>query len=244
MTPLLRRAQPWLGTLVETGIVALSAGANPHRACEAAFDAIARVHRLMSPQEPTSDIARFNEASPGSPVDCDDWTLAVLHAARELAEHSDGLFDITLGSGGLTAWSLDRTRLHKHQAGVRLDLGGIAKGEAVDRACAALREQGVTAGWVNAGGDLRSFGDCTVPVYRRSPHASDRFHALGGLRDGAIATSDFDRVRYPSARYAQVSIAAADCRWADALTKLVALAPEATQSLLPRYHARAWTTAW
>lgn len=235
----MKRAQPWLGTLVEVGIAQTSGAADA--AFSAAFAAVARVHEAMSPQKPASDLARFNAASAGAAIACDPWTLAVLAAARELGEASEGVFDVSLGSGGLLAWSIDAGRLFKHRDGVQLDLGGIAKGEAVDLACDALRVAGVNAGWVNAGGDLRVFGALGLPVHVRDPEDAANISPLIELRDGAIATSVFERARYPAAHYRRVSIAAPECRWADALTKVVALAPEIGARLLPRYHARAWT---
>ena len=74
-------------------------------------------------------------------------------------------------------------------APLTLDLGGIAKGYAVDRAVAVLRRAGVRRGVVNAGGDLRVFGDVAVPVQVRHSAQPGVFFALGGLCDGALATS-------------------------------------------------------
>jgi thiamine biosynthesis lipoprotein len=132
-----RRAQPWLGTLVDIALADPGAAA-PQAAFDAAFAAIAAIHNAMSPQHPDSDLARFNTAIAGSALPCAARTRNVLQAARTLGEASDGIFDITLGSGGLSAWSLQGDRLHKHRDGARLDLGGLAKGYAVDAAIAAL----------------------------------------------------------------------------------------------------------
>lgn len=238
MNAALRRAQPWLGTMVEVGL--LQVAGDPDRAFSAAFAAVARVHDAMSPQRPQSDLARFNAAPAGSEISCDPWTLAVLGAARDLGEASRGVFDVSLGSGGDAAWGLRGDRLFKLRDGVRLDLGGIAKGEAVDCACEALLAAGVAAGWVNAGGDLRVFGALALPVQVRHPGDARRLVPLVEVREGAVASSVFDRAVYPSARHRAVSVAAPRCRWADALTKVLALAPETGMRLLPRYDARAW----
>lgn len=238
-----RRAQAWLGTLVEVGISATpdDPEAEIGAAFAAAFSAVARVHEAMSPQRPDSDLARFNVAPAGAAISCDPWTLTVLVAARELFEASDGVFDVSLGSGGPVAWSIESGQLIKHRDRVQLDLGGIAKGEAVDLACAALREAGVSAGWVNAGGDLRVFGDLPLPVHVREADDAANLHPLVELREGAVATSVFDPTLYPAARFRRVSVAAPECRWADALTKVLAFSPESGTRLLPGYHARAWT---
>jgi thiamine biosynthesis lipoprotein len=90
------------------------------------------------------------------------------------------------GSAALEFSAGSRVRL---PAPLTLDLGGIAKGYAVDRAVAVLRRAGVRRGVVNAGGDLRVFGDVAVPVQVRHPAKPGVFFALGGLCDGALATS-------------------------------------------------------
>lgn len=240
MSTVTRRAQPWLGTLVEVGIRKCEGDSDA--AFSAAFAAVARMHNAMSPQRAQSDLARFNAAPAGAAIDCDEWTLAVLAAARELGEASAGAFDVSLGSGGPGGWSVQNKTLCKQLAATRLDLGGIAKGEAVDRACAALRAAGVSAGWVNAGGDLRAFGDIGLPVHVRDPENSALTLPLAELHEGSIATSRFNPAQYPATLFRQVSVAAPQCRWADALTKVMALAPDLGRALLPRYHARAWTS--
>ena len=70
-----------------------------------------------------------------------------------------------------------------------LDLGGIAKGFAVDKAVEALKQCGATSGYVNAGGDLRVFGDVSQSIQIRNPGNSSELMSLGSLANGAIATS-------------------------------------------------------
>jgi thiamine biosynthesis lipoprotein len=121
----------------------------------------------------------------------------------------------------------DVSRLHDAPVDARacrLDLGGIAKGWAVDKAMDAVLASGVSAVWVNAGGDLRCHG-VTVPVVLRD-------EVTGGTRpwlhlaDGAVATSWFapgGRVSLHGRQgAAHVSVAAPLCAVADALTKVVA----------------------
>ena len=236
----MRRAQPWLGTLVEIAI-AEAPHAEPGAAFDAAFARIAAVHETMSPQRPASDIARFNAAAAGTRLDCDAGTLAVLEAARQLSDASAEAFDITQGQGGLSGWQLRSPHLFKLDTASGLDLGGIAKGYAVDQAITALRDAGVTAGWVNAGGDLGVFGALELPIHIRSPDDPARTLPLVGLRDGALATSVLPR-RHGGR--AHITVAAPECLWADALTKVVAYAtPQHSTALLARYHARAWQHA-
>ena len=233
----LRRARPLLGTLVEVG-VADAPGAEA--AMQAAFAAVQRVQTALSAFDASSDIGRFNAAPCGASVELSPDGRVVLQAARELHEHSEGCFDAACGTGG---WVLQGDQLLKLDAATRLDLGGLAKGYAVDEACAALREHGVTQGWVNAGGDLRSLG-VALPVALRDEQA-------GGVRpwltvqDTALATSYFGADQpqrlHGLARSRHVSVQALQCMWADGLTKVVARQGRADAALLRRYHARSWT---
>lgn len=235
-----RRAQPWLGTLVEICIADTPTVLHSD-AFDAAFDAIAGIHNALSPKRAESDLARFNAAAVGTTLHCEDSTRIVLEAARALGEASDGAFDITLGSDGLDAWALQGNALRKLKSGALLDAGGIAKGYAVDAAIDALKIAGVRAGWVNAGGDLRVFGALQLPIHIRSPDDPARTLPLTGLREGALATSVLPLAE---GRRAHISVAAPECLWADALTKVVAYAsPAHCQALLARYHARAWQHA-
>jgi thiamine biosynthesis lipoprotein len=228
MAHLNRRARPLLGTLVEIGCKADHSSAV---AVEAAFSAVARVQARMSRFDADSDIGRFNALPAGGAIPVDPWTADVLAAAHALQRHSGGRFDISLGSGP-QGWRLAEGRLHKLQPATLLDLGGIAKGFAVDMAIGALMSHGIDAGWVNAGGDLRVFGPIELPVQLR-----DEVHGgivpMGLLADGALCTS-----RFPSG--AHVSVAAPQCLWADALTKLVALDIAETSPLLQAHGAMAW----
>ena len=136
-----------------------------------------------------------------------------------------------------------------------IDLGGIAKGYAVDVAVAALRSHGITHGLVNAGGDLRGFGDRLWPIQIRAPEEPKTLFDVGGLRDAAIATSagyrggrgagsPVDPIVDPGsgncvAWNASISVVASHCMSADALTKVVRLAPAALPALLEHYDAQA-----
>ena len=113
---------------------------------------------------------------------------------------------------------------------------------AVDLAVSALLERGCAAGWVNAGGDLRAFGDVEVPVLLRD-EITGGVRRFATLQQGAFATSHFDRgsrATLTHRRRAHVSVAAPQCLWADALTKIVAIRGDTADPLLARYQATAW----
>jgi len=237
-------------------------------AIDAAFAEVARLEGLLSRFDAASDIGRFNAAPAGAWLDVSDDTAAVLRCATALHEASDGAFDVSTGTAP-RGWSLDGKRLAKHDAAARLDLGGIGKGYVVDRAVAVLEAQGCTAGWVNAGGDLRAFGALEVPLLLRDEDGGG-VRRFGVLADGAFATSHFgpraratlagaraflDGASEPAdaaseARYdgaagqaRHVSIAAPSCMLADALAKVVAVSGDAAHPLLARHGARAFVHA-
>jgi len=199
----IRRMRPLLGTFVEVGVHA-DAQASAQAAIDAAFDAVAQVHQRLSFHEPDSDLTRLNR-SRGEAVAMHPLSLRVLRLAKAMMKASGQRFDVTIGgalvrrgalpdpAGGplLEQGEADDLQLARGTAAlrrpVRITLDGIAKGYAVDLAVDALRSRGIQAGWVNAGGDLRAFGDCQLPVQRRE--ADRRLTTLGELRDAAIATS-------------------------------------------------------
>lgn len=250
-----RRARPLLGTLVEVGV---PSGAGANRWADVAFEAIAGVQACLSRFEPASEVARFNGLAAGEEIEVGAHAQAVLSAAGRLQRESAGLFDVSLGSAP-DGWCLEGRRLRKRSPAARLSLDGIAKGHAVDCAVQALRQAGCESGWVNAGGDLRSFGSARVSVQLRD-EAGGGVRTFTSVAEGAFATSHYDarsRCRlagpatidpappaWPQAQAAvHVSVAAPLCLWADALTKLVALSGDAMHPLLAGFGAQAWLHA-
>jgi FAD:protein FMN transferase len=242
------RAQPWLGTLVE---VALPSGEAAETRFAAAFAAIEHVHRKMSPCDPASDLARIRRVAQRRAVVVHSSTYAVLQLALSLHRQSGGAFDPTVASARISALRLQGRNRVRATAPIDIDLGGIAKGCAVDCAVAALRASGAAAGLVNAGGDLRVFGTGVwTPVRLRHPGDPVIAAPLFELQDAAVATSGdyfcdggnlIDRRIRRIRRYAgSVSVVAPSCMLADALTKIVALAPARARGLLASYGAHAF----
>ncbi|MBV8472440.1 MAG: FAD:protein FMN transferase [Alphaproteobacteria bacterium] len=270
----MRRARPILGTIVE--IRAETASPAAERAIGEAFAAVARVHLLMSVHRQDSDVSRLNRHGHKQAVRVHPWTFEVLEAAERFSVASDGLFDCTvapaLSRDGFLPRGLGRAAgssgsyrdvellpggCVRFQRPLAIDLGGIAKGFAVDRAVTALRTNGVLSGAVNAGGDLRVFGPMPQPIHLRDPAAPGRLLPAGLLRDGAIATSAGYFARRPrksgwvspivdprnGAAVADcgrsVSVIAEDALTADALTKPVMLLGADSEAILRRCGARA-----
>jgi thiamine biosynthesis lipoprotein len=133
---------------------------------------------------------------------------------------------------------LEKNCAVRFRRGLTIDLGGIAKGFAVDCAINALKKAGVQAGFVNAGGDLRVFGLQKEAVRIRYPLDPTRAAGIVTLKNRALATSAtyFSRRKFgghvrsalidgqtqqPFVDDVSISVAADDCMTADALTKIV-----------------------
>ncbi len=236
----IRRARPLLGTIVDLSC---------DGPCDVGFAAIEKVHRLMNFHDSTSDISRINRDAFGKSVCVHAWTWCVLKRAQEFARESNGLFDITAPSK--RTWRdimLESNHTVRFRRRVIVDLGGIAKGFAVDRAVDALKQNGVTSGIVNAGGDIRVFGSTSREVHLRNPSWPLVSAGMLRLRERAIATSATyftpralinGQTRRPMTELVSVTVAARDCMTADALTKIVFVLREKAAPLLARYHAGA-----
>jgi thiamine biosynthesis lipoprotein len=241
------RATIALGTLVE---VALPRDEATEARFRAAFSVVSHVHRRMSPQAEDSDVSRIGREAHLRALRVDAHTYAVLERALSICADSGGVFDATTtrSRGRMQAIELlPRLRVRALEP-VSIDLGGIAKGYAVDCAIAALREAGASAGVVNAGGDLRVFGDAHWHGVRvRHPARPADAVPLCELRDHALATSAAyfagsivdPRTRRSLRLRQSVTVVAPSCAVADALTKVVALAPADAPRVLARYGAQA-----
>ena len=269
----LKRARPLLGTIVEITLFEVETQRSAE-AFEDAFAAISHVQRQMSFHDSGSTLSRINAEAFTRPVPTDDGTFRVLQMANLLFSASNGVFDPTIAphleSAGFLPKSyrkdppkkasfadvelLPQKRVRFRQPGIRLDLGGIAKGFAVDQAVSALRKNGIEHGLVNAGGDLRAFGSRPFNVGIRDPHRAGLVFTSFRIKNIALATSAHyfaDRFKPRAAvgpfidpklgrfrgELASVSVAAETALVADALTKIVMLEPKNSLPLLQRFAA-------
>jgi thiamine biosynthesis lipoprotein len=241
--------------------------ATADEAADAAFGRIAELNGILSDYDPESELRRLCDSSgEGEAVGVGKELWHVLTRAQDLSQRSDGAFDVTVGpvvrlwrrarrrhempsaerlqaarelvGYGLVRLDPERRAVELAKPGMRLDLGGIAKGYAADEALAVLREHGVGRALVDAGGDIR-LGD--PPPGRRgwligvAPLERDarpsRYLWLSGV---AIATSGdtWQYVKIGGRRYSHlvdprtglgltdhssVTVIAADCITADSL---------------------------
>lgn len=273
----MRRLRPLLGTYVAIDADGSDEGTRA-RAIEAAFAAVALVHRLMSVHRSGSDISRVNRMAWRQPVDVHPWTARTLRWALLLHEATGGLFDCAVGHelarwGVLTGCGFDdaepgtladlevtRDGAVRLARRIGIDLGGIAKGFAVDRAITTLRRLGVHSAVVNAGGDIRVMGREPQPIHLRDPADPRLIHLAGFLHNGAIATSSATattrtvagrqvstlvsaRDRRPVVDADSCSVLAPTCVAADALTKALVQTKRTDAPWLARFGATALITA-
>jgi FAD:protein FMN transferase len=196
------------------------------RGDEAMAAVMADMHRIdqaMSPHKPTSELCCINREAATHAVRLSDEMYELVARAIEFSVLSDGAFDITYASVGhlydyragikpsdaalaearaaigYQHLQLDRANrsLRFARTGVRIDLGGFAKGHAVDRGAAILRRFGMTNAIVTAGGDSHVLGDrrgrpWTIAI--ADPRRPGEVVAVLPLEDTAISTSgDYER---------------------------------------------------
>jgi len=212
-----------LGTFVTVKVHAES-GPDAESLVRRAFWEIRRVEGVMSPHLPGSELCTLNSRAGGGWVRVSDELRGLLERCLEYSELSKGAFDATVGPiselwgfssdspalpepsriaellplVGYRKLDLSEDRVRFRLPGMKLDLGGAAKGYAVDRALELLRASGARGALVNAGGDLGYFG--TKPgggswrVAIAHPRDEGVLVEVDGLKFEAVATSgDYQR---------------------------------------------------
>ena len=250
-----------MGTLVEIKASGESELLDP--AIDAAFAEMTRIEDLFSTHRQGSEISQLSAATGSVKVSVE--TAELLKQGQQIARQSDGAFDLTLGGlkqlwgmetdspqvpttellqqalqgTGPEALQFDGQQVSKAKPGLQVDLGGIAKGYAVDRAVAILRQAGILSAAVNAGGDiglLGARGDANPwRIGIQHPRNSGKLLTTLILSDRAVVTSgDYERfferdgiryhhifdprTGYPAGDCQSVTVVALDVATADALT--------------------------
>ncbi len=264
-----------LGPVEVTLKVVAASRAEADRAMDAAFAAISQVNNLMSLHLRRSEVSQLNRSA-GSECHISRQTSSVLSQALEVSEMTSGAFDVTAGplirlwKEGIETRRLPggeqiaaakklvgyrRLTLGPNSAklaapGMSVDLGGIAKGYAVDKAVGALRASGIKSALVDAGGDGYALGKqpdgrpWRIAVQDPNRRPGGQLPELLLLSDTAYATSgdyqqyvEIDGLRYahiidprtgqPARVAASVTVIAPNCTTADALaTAISVLGPD------------------
>lgn len=266
-------------------------GLEDRAAAAAAEEALGEMHRIesvMSAWTDESELSRVNAGADGTPLTLSDELFDVVDRSFRFSRITEGTFDPTAAPlvelwgfrGGepavpagavldsvLSLVGSPRVLIDRDEQtitlppGMRLDLGGIAKGYAVDRAAAILRGRGVESALVNLGGNMYALGAppgreaWTVGI--RDPRGGDGVAGTLLLRDEAVATSgdyenfvEIDGRRYghiidprdgrPATGVLSVTVVARTAMAADALsTGLFVMGPERAPIALAAERARA-----
>lgn len=251
VTPRLYRQSVFLlDTLVEISVFSTDEQA-AQKAIDAAYQEIARIETLLSRYRSDSQIALINRSVGKEQfITITAEVSAIIGRALQYAEMTGGVFDITIGPV-VDAWGIgtaderipeaeelqhllefvdDRKVELEPEQGIRLrapgmivDLGGIAKGYAIDRGIEALRHHGVTMALINAGGDLRCLGtkaDGTPwRIGVQNPREKNDIVGIIKVSDDAVATSgDYERyfmqdgVRYHHLLNPETGMPARECQ--------------------------------
>ena len=192
-------------------------------AIDAVMQEMHRIDRTMSPHKADSELSRINRDAGSAPVPVSAEMARLLARANDFSQLSGGAFDITYAAVGhlydyRNRVKPDEATLAQARAavgyrnlvldmrartvrfartGMRIDLGGFAKGHAVDNAASILRHRGIRHAIVSAGGDSRVIGDrrgrpWTIGV--RDPRRAGEMAAVLPLEDTSISTSgDYER---------------------------------------------------
>jgi thiamine biosynthesis lipoprotein len=188
-----KRTQMHMGTLVSITAVGRTHD-EANDAITAGFQEIKRLEQLLSTWIPSSELSKVNAAAGRSAVKVSLETMVVVRKALQVAEMTDGAFNIAIGPA-INAWNIsDDPRLptseelaavkplvdlqyvhtdvwertiHLQKPGMRIDVGGIGKGYAADQAVLVMKKAGAAAGVVALSGDIKTFG--RLPGGRRFP---------------------------------------------------------------------------
>jgi thiamine biosynthesis lipoprotein len=198
-----------MGTFSRVVVIAGSERA-AKKCVEAAFEVQRQIEELMSYQREDSELTRINRDAADKPVPVNPLTFEVLQKSIEFSRLSDGAFDVTVGplmdlwkaageaneppaeealaearaKVGYEKLILDEKNMTVQFAvkGMRIDLGGIGKGYAVDKSVEAMKKRGAIGGMVDLGGNIRCFG--------RPPRGQEHWRV--GLQDPNVAPEDMD----------------------------------------------------
>ncbi len=197
------------------------------KAMQSAFVEFSRLEALMSTWRPSSDVSRINSAAGRRPVRVSPEVIELLAEAGRWSARTGGKFDVTFGAlSGLWRFDHDqddripdpaavagRVALVDHsalvvdaeagtaflqRAGMKVHVGGLGKGYAVDRAVAILKDHGLESFMVQAGGDLYVAGARTDRPWRigiRDPRGPEgQYFAAAEVKDATFSTSgDYER---------------------------------------------------
>lgn len=264
MKKLYRRFKPMFGSFVEIQLFE-----NDQENFDKTFEVMKQAEELLSAHSENSELTKLNR-SVNKKILLDPITLDILRKSIQMMKETDSLFDITLGgiqqrenllptydgqSDNIPLGHYEDILIEDSTCFLKkpltLTLDGVAKGYAVDLAYKKLISLGISSGYINAGGDLRIFGEIELPLYQRGAYGKNKY--LGNFKNISLATSrvssspteDFTSQIYSrkqrfKGRTKICTIAAPETWIADALTKATAICDDMSQRalLLKKFNAQ------
>lgn len=205
-----------MGTTVEVIVISDKEDA-ARKSIADAFSAMERVDRLMSNFKEESNVSKINRRAGSEAVEVDSDVIEVIKKSIYYSEISNGAFDITIGgvedlynfedegrlpekgkfknSVSLIGYKniiVDGNRVGLAKKGMKLDLGGIAAGYAVDKGIDAIKKNGVADALINAGGDIRVMGESENGKWKIGvlhPREENKLINTLTLKDISVTTS-------------------------------------------------------
>ena len=267
---------PAMGTIVEVQLQEGDAAQN-EKAFKAAFDEIRRIDSLFTDYNDSSAIGSLNKVDSGKVV-VNPEVVALIRRGLELSPKTDGAFDITLGSvvrlwgfkdgtmhlpaadsikmalgkSGIDKIKILNDSLIEKKGEINLDLSGIAKGYAVDRACAILEKSGIKSFLINAGGEIRAKGEGWTTGIQDPFNERGIVEILYPGRKAVATSGDYEnffevdgkrychlfdpKTGFPAVKVSSVTVLADDVTTADALaTAFFILGNEKSKELIKNF---------
>ncbi len=277
-----KKSKALMGTEMEITVASADEKA-AHKAIDAAFAEIRRIEEMMSTYISESQLSKINSAAGKKAVKVDQELLRLIKRSIEYAEMTEGGFNIAVGpliklwrvsEGGNIPKKVEirkaleiidyrdividekKKTVFLKKKGMAIDLGGIAKGYASDRAEIVLKKNGIVSGVVAVAGDINAFGmkvdGAKWRIGIQHPRKKDAFLGIIELEDEAVSTSgDYERFfikdgkRYhhimdpktgePAGKCQSVTIVAKEATATDALsTGIFVMGPEKGMELIER----------
>lgn len=255
------------------------------KAIDSAFREMERVAGLLNYYSPESELSLINRSAGIRPVKVSPETMEIMERALFVARSTEGAFDVTMGPVialwdfqkkvapeveklrealrrvGYSRIILDRSNstVYLSGKGMEINLGGIIKGYLADKAVATLKSEGIKAGIIAIGGDIKAFGKkpggepWTVGIQNpRQKGGSDEVIATIRLSDTAVSTAgDYEkffvkdgewyhhildpRTGYPAYGCRSVTVLSAEGVMADGIdTGIFIMGPQRGMELLKR----------
>jgi thiamine biosynthesis lipoprotein len=215
--PLAMLREHTMGTVAEIRVHGAADPAAAAAAAEAAMAELRAIDRLMAVQRGDSDVTRMNQIAARAAVPVDPRVREVLRVALRMHDLTGGAFDVTV-LPVVQAWGFDGSQPHRPTGAVpriagsnsvrldevagtvrfldpatAVDLGGIAKGYALDRARAILRAAGVSSAYLDLGGQVATLGPAPDGglwrIAIRHPRQPGALLGVVSLGEGSVSTS-------------------------------------------------------